>query len=70
MFPKIGVGPQNGWFIMENPDKFHGFGSTPIFGNTYKVVEDAGDMFNDQNILYESYLYMYVFVYNLYIHVC
>ena len=21
VFPKIGVGPQNGWFIMENPIK-------------------------------------------------
>ena len=28
VFPKIGVGPQNGWFIMENP----------IFGNTHIYI--------------------------------
>ena len=35
--PKIGVGPQNGLFIMENPIKMDDlgiFGGTPIFGNT------------------------------------
>ena len=37
MFPKIGVGPQNGWFIMENPIKNGWFGGTIIFGNTLIV---------------------------------
>ena len=35
MFPKIGVGPQNGWFIIENPIKMGWFGGTIIFGNTH-----------------------------------
>ena len=40
VFPKIGVGPQNGWFIMvPNPIKIGWFGGpTPIFGNTHLLV--------------------------------
>ena len=35
VFPKIGVGHQNGWFIMENLIKMDDLGGTPIFGNTH-----------------------------------
>ena len=34
-FQKMGVGPENGCFIMENPIKMGWFGGTPIFGNTH-----------------------------------
>jgi len=36
MFPKIGVGPQNGWFLMENLLEMDDLGGKPpIFGNTH-----------------------------------
>ncbi len=46
VFPKIGVGPQNGWFIMENPIRIllkwmiWGY---PIFGNTYFSTSGLGE---------------------------
>ena len=36
MFPKIGVGPQNGWFLMENLIEMDDLRGKPtIFGNTH-----------------------------------
>ena len=42
VFPKIGVGPQNGWFIRENLI-LRWFGGTPIFGNIHFERIHKGD---------------------------
>ena len=57
MFPKIGVA-QNGWFIMENPNKNGWFGGTTIFGNIH-MVKNQFDSHFDMIFLPRTFLDCY-----------
>ena len=51
VFPKIGVGPQNGWFIMENHIKMDDLGGKhPIFGNIHINSEELPQQNFRQNL--------------------
>ena len=51
VFPRIGVGPQNGWFIMENPIKIDDLGGPPLFSETSKHTFSQGTFVSRSGLL-------------------